>query len=254
MLKICVVFCVVWICAAGHLSAQSDKVDGQLYVIHLEYGSMVEGTVLEWKYGEFIKIKTPDGLELEFPHTAVKKVVKKDLVKTEAIHPYTFEEEGMYYTFKTQLITANNGDRANGVYGFGISVSGGKKFNRHLSLGGGVGHDVMIWNTGEKFIPLFGEVTGYLSPKNASLFYNVAAGYSFALKDEDYGITAASGGLMVYPSFGLRFGRKAEKLMLDVGYKFQKAEFTYASQWDARNTGEQRLLYKRLVLRFGVLF
>ena len=121
------------------------------------------------------------------------------------------------------------------------------------AIGAGIGYDRYIFNSGEDMIPVFAEFTGYFQPKHASLFYNLQTGYSFASTDDVYLLSEAKGGLMVYPSLGIRFGTGNVKYTLDVGYKFQDAEFTYDEQWSIDQHRVQDVKFKRLTLRFGIL-
>ena len=233
------------------LASQEDQ--SRQVVIHLENGSRINGDVVEWKPNEFITIETAWNDEITFPWTMVKKVVQTSAQKN-AIQPYNFKETGLYISPAAALITGNGGNRAKGRNGISFSVSAGHRFNKYLSVGGGIGWDQFIWNSGEELIPLFAEITGYTTERNSSFRYSLQAGYSLALKDEDYLISNAKGGWMLYPAVGIRFGSNPNtKYFFDVGYKFQRAEFSYDDPWDFGRRSDQRILYKRLTIRFGLL-
>ena len=227
-------------------------------VVYLKSGTMFSGAVKEWKIGETITIVTDSGNEYTFSGETVDKVIQLKLyeksMNMKFDTPYNFKESGLYYSFKGHFINGNFGDRQNENHGLGISVLVGKRFNRLLGVGVGAGYDAYILDSGERVLPIFAEVSGYISPKHTTLAYGLAAGYSLAFNNEDYNIIDAKGGLMVHPNIGIRFGKKKLKYTLDLGYRFQKAEFTYRDAWNARSRYEQRLLYKRVTLRFGVLF
>ena len=152
---------------------------------------------------------------------------------------------------RMNVITGNPGNRENQEPGLGLSVSAGKRFNRFLSVGGGIGFDEYIVGTSENILSTFGEVSGYLMPSNQSISYHLAAGYGFAFKDEEANLTSATGGWMVYPAVGFRLGKKNLKWTFDFGYKFQKANWVY-DNWGT--VSDQRILYRRLTLRTGVMF
>ena len=236
-------------------SAQ-EKIDldpSKTVIISLKSGSKLEGEVIDWKIGESITVVSAWGQEYTFERIHYENIEQVSSSYNDVIlKPYNFKEKGLYYTYKMSFIKGNNGERAAEVNGFGISASAGHRFNRYFSIGGGVGYDKYIWNSGEEFFPVFVEFTGYLVPKLTTLFYNIQGGYSFAQGPEDrYLLSDAEGGLMFYPSIGVRFGPDALKITFDAGYKFQEAELTYNQPW-GQDFSEQTLTYKRLVLRLGI--
>ncbi len=227
-------------------------------VVYLKSGTIFSGYVKEWKVGELITIVTDAGGEYTFKGDTIEKVLQMKLyeksMNTKFETPYNFKESGTYYAIKGSFIKGNTGDRANENPGLGISALVGKRFNRLVGVGVGVGYDSYILESGERVVPIFVEASGYLSPKHTTLAYGLSAGYSLAFNNQNYGIIDAKGGLMAHPTIGMRFGKRSMKYTLDLGYRFQKAEFTYRDLWDGRSRREQRLLYKRVTLRFGVLF
>lgn len=228
---------------------EGQKLDSALVIVVLKNQSQVKGYINDWVIGEYIDLRTS---------WAANFVISSDLIKTvkqlniEGMKPYNFKEIGYYATVKGQYITGNNGDRANGSGGYGVSLSVGKKYSRWAAVGFGVGFDKYIKGAGENLFPIFAEFTSYLQEKNNSLFFSLQTGYSLAFKSDRYNILEARGGLMAYPSLGLRLGDSQTKYTIDLGYKFQRASFTYQDFWgDSRS--EQRISYKRLTLRLGIL-
>ncbi len=237
-------------------------------IIVMKSGSIIEGKIVEWNDNEKITIISPgirdsivinqDEIQKIFPSGGIEE----DMISAKAQTfnllagraAYDFKHTGFYATAKAQFISGNDGERANGVNGFGISISAGHRFSRLFAVGGGVGYDQFIWNSGEEMIPVFAEVSGYFTPTQTSLFYNIQGGYSYALSDDRYLILDADGGFMFYPSIGIRFGTAKNKLLLDVGYKFQNATYTYRNQWNSTITSEQDLTFKRMSIRLGVIF
>lgn len=238
--------------STANLLAQENNNERGKILVELNDGSVIEGMINEWVVDDYLDIKTEWAESMVFPASKIKSITQVSaLALQNSRDGYNYEETGIYYSGKTQLITGNNGQRARSVYGLGISASAGYKFSRWVNVGGGIGYDRFIWESGENLVPIFAELTSYLSPKNTSLFVNCQAGYSLAFKDDDYLLISAKGGPMIYPSLGLRFGRYKTKYSVDLGYKFQKAEFTYGQQWNT-DTAEQRVTFKRLSLRFGI--
>lgn len=236
---------------------QNKKASRDEVVVILKSGTEFSGYVKEWKVGEVITIETEAGNEYTFTGDSIDKILQMKLYeKSNNLKfgtPYNFKESGRYYSVRGSIIKGNNGDRRNEQAGLGISLLAGHRFNRFIGIGAGVGYDSYTLESGESVLPLFVEASGYTTPTHTSLSYSLAAGYGLAFTNEEYGIIDAKGGLMVHPSIGMRFGKKKLKYTLDLGYRFQKANFTFRDQWNGRSRFEQRLLYKRVTLRFGVL-
>ncbi len=233
--------------------SQNQKDD--LMVVYLKDGSMIEGYISEWTYGEALTLVSQNGkASYVFPADKIEKVQQRSLIAVMSETPYTFNESGTYFTWRGQGIVGNDGSRANEIPGYGFSFLTGYRLNRFAGLGIGVGYDKYIDDSSEAVIPVFAEISGYAIPKNTSLSYSLAVGYSFAKTDDDNTrLVNAEGGLLVYPAIGLRFGKNRLKYTIDLGYKFQNASFTYLDPWIGSTRSEQNLRYKRLTLRFGVM-
>ncbi len=242
---------ILVVCISG---LQSQQTESDLMVVYLKDGSKMQGYIQKWDYETKLYLQTESGSIYEFPAKSIDRVVQKSLIELESPGPsYTFKELGLYYSWRVQGIIGNNGDRLNDTPGYGFSFLTGYRLNRLIGVGLGVGYDKLIDDSGEEVIPLFTEFTGYAQAVNTSLSYSLGLGYSFARENRALGIVDASGGLLIYPAIGVRFGGGKLKYTLDLGYKFQNATFTYLDPWDGRTTREQRLTYKRLTLRFGIL-
>ncbi len=231
---------------AGEVFGQEDQ-EGEV-IIFLKNGSQFQAKIIEWDPAQDVVKLEAFGNIIEFRNSDIKKIVQADI---QFGHSYNFKEEGYYYQIRANLITGNSGDRSSLQPGIGISAAAGKRFNRKLSLGVGVSFDEYIARTSENILSVFGEVSGYVSPDNLSLSYSLAAGYGFAFENEEVGLMDATGGLMVYPAVGFRWGQKHLKWTLDFGYKFQEANWLYES-WGT--ISDQRILYRRLTIRTGVMF
>lgn len=234
-------------CANAHeLQAQDEK--NNRVIVHLAKGSQFEAELIEWNQETDVMVFEAFGSQLTFKASEVKKIIHVGMNNQPV---YNFKETGPYYHVRMNLITGNPGNRSNRQPGIGLSVAAGKRFNRFLSLGAGVGFDEYIVGTSENILSTFGEVSGYFFPTNQSFSYNVAAGYGFAFKNEDANLNEATGGFMIHPSLGLRLGKRKLKWTIDLGYKFQKANWVY-DNWGTRS--DQRILYRRMTIRTGILF
>ena len=220
-------------------------------ILYLKGGSQLEVTGIEWDEDLGIKVITLWGQEIFFSADRIHKV--KSLTKEAYKSHYVFKEKGIFYSMSAGLITGNNGIRNSERNGYTLSFSSGYRFSRLLSIGIGTSVDQFAYGYGERMHPIFLDFRSYLLPQNSTFVLNLQTGYSLAFKNENKGISDAKGGFMFYPSIGMSFGGSVTKYSLDLGYKFQKATWTYANPWDSRNSTAFRMDYQRLVLRFGIV-
>lgn len=252
MRKYIILFSLFLFPVCALLSQESTTED--LMVVYLKDGSKLEGYIQKWDFETKLYLKTQSGSIYEFPADKIDKVVQRSLIEIESAQSsYTFQETGKYFHWRGQGLIGNEGQRANDTPGYGFSFLAGYRLNRFMGAGIGIGYDKFIDDSGEELIPIFAEFSGYAIPQNTSFSYSLGLGYSLARTNNDFGIIDSKGGVLVYPAVGVRFGKGTLKYTMDIGYKFQKASFTYLNQWDGRTRSEQRLLYKRLTLRFGIL-
>ncbi len=223
--------------------------DEKKAIVYLKGGTQLEVSILNWDPEVGITAITIWGQEMMIPREEIHKV--KSLSHSSRWRPYTFRDKGVYYAVSTGVIFGNSGARLNQENGYTFTFSSGYRFHRLFSVGLGSGVDQYANKSGERVHPIFVDLRSYLFAKNSTLVVNVQTGYSLAFNDDNRGIVESSGGFMFYPNIGLSFGGTETKFSLDIGYKFQKANWTYADRWDPRNQTEYRMNYQRFVMRFG---
>ena len=242
--------------------AQIDEIQ-YIDIVHLKDGSEFRGKIIEYKHDEYLKMEILGGQTVEFPAKQVKKVVqqpygqaayipKAPKIKTIRTREYHFRERGIYNETYVNLMQGFNtwGDW---VGGLGIHHVVGYQFNRWIGAGLGAGFDGYFLGFGENVIPVYAEARGYFMQKNTTPFYSMALGYGFAGKNDERGITEGSGGIMVNPNIGYRFGASAgANFTLSMGYKLQKASFTQLR--GGGSTFKRDYTYSRLNLKLGLLF
>ena len=243
---------------ANTLYAQEEK---PLDVIYLKNGSVFKGRVVNYQQGKQVELKIDDDRVFVFDAKTIRRIIQEGDIEKEAKQSktlrikkeYQFREKGWYNT--TYISVAIGGSAFDAVetdLGFGVSTVIGYKFNRLLGVGAGIGMDYYYSGSGKNFMPVFGEIKGYVLSRNITPTYSFAAGYGFTFEDENRNIEKTKGGMMIYPAVGFRFGgSKAMNFVFDAGVKIQKGTFTY-QQWEVTN--EYQMTYKRLVLRAGVTF
>jgi len=236
----------------------------KLDTIYLKSGGMMvgkmlrynqkRGVVLEKKYGTYTIIAADNIRSISLHSGSASEGKAKIKLPTEK--PYHFRETGFYFTTMGSML--NGIDPAGETEtGFGLEATTGYMFHRLVGVGLGVGFDTysIINNNAPAIFPVSVEVRGYLMERNWSPYYALRAGYGFAAKDEERNINEAEGGAMFHPAFGLRLGAREDvNFAMDVGYRFQRATVERdVSAW-RREIQEQRIWYKRLTVRFGIIF
>jgi hypothetical protein len=225
-------------------------------VVYLKNGSIFKGEILDYHPDKQLKLELSNsGIIITLESKKVKKIIQGDVdsVNLKRVErPYHFREKGFY---NATYVMANAGGSAFDVtetnYGFGVQTSFGYQFHRLLGVGVGIGMDYYYKGSGENFMPVFGEVRGYLFSKKWTPTYSFAVGHGFAFKDEDRNITQADGGWMILPAIGIRMGgAKTMNFTLDAGVKIQKGKFEFTN-WEVT---EHRMTYRRLVVRAGFIF
>lgn len=253
-------------------NAQDQQLDvdfQQLDVIKLRTNVFFEGKIIEYRHDTLVVLQTVDGRLFHFHPKIISKISQKlvdedgrRVKRQRVIRPYAFEEKGVYL----QLSAGFNAAETAGpwidevVHGKDFTVSAGYKFNRYLGVGLGVGAHY-YYSQGKGVYPVFAEARGYLTARKVAPYYAVAAGYGFAVKDEDKGIQEANGGLLFHPALGLRIGGSDNvNFIFDVGVKFQRVNYQTIDWGVWRPTdsvvrfADNDVFYKRLTIRAGIVF
>lgn len=228
----------------------------QASIVYLKGGSIFKGEIIEYVQGGVLKLKLANSEAIILlDGKDVKKIIHGEVGEVflqKQKKAYRFKERGFYNATYMNLSVAGSAYSSSRInFGYGVQTSFGYQFNRLLGAGLGIGMDYYYEGSGQNLMPVFGEIRGYLFPKNFTPMYILATGYGFAFKDEDRNITEAKGGWMIHPAIGFRMGgSKLMNFTLDAGVKIQKAEYTFVN-WDTRI---QKITYKRLVIRVGFIF
>lgn len=231
-------------------------------VVYLKDGSMLRGTMLEYRRGEFLRFQISAG-EMRINDSEIDRIVQepKDPLVTMVMKRekppkvYAFREHGFYSTVVFALLPGGGEYRSE--LGLSLQTSFGHQFNRNLGVGVGVSLDGYAnEDGGDTFVPVFAEARGYIWKKRSTPYWNVGMGYGFPLRTSgaNQDVRRFEGGYMLHPAIGYRLGAdKTINLALDIGYKFQKAvterEFFFSGEIVTRD-----VLYRRLCMRVSVIF
>lgn len=221
-------------------------------VIYLTNGSVIRGDVIEQTQEE-IKIKIAGGSVLVYKMSEVERITKeeKTLKEKKRDRDFTSPKLGYYHAVNFGLLP---GQGEFGTFAFGGSLHYvlGYQYKPIIGAGIGVGADSYIYSEIRSVIPVYLEARGYLQNQPFAPYYCLQAGYGFALINDTWNMTDASGGIMIHPKIGFRFpSRTNAAFTAEIGYLFQKASFTF-DDWQGRYQDD--VSFRRVSVRFGVLF
>lgn len=138
--------------------------------------------------------------------------------------------------------------------GFNIQHITGFQFNRMVGVGLGMSYDAYDLEEGEAIFTIFSHYRGYLSKTIVSPYLGLSAGYGFAFRNEEQGITEAEGGWMVHPEVGVRLGASNKtNFTISAGYRLQKAYYTQELPFNG-DIQYRDLIYRRFLFSLGLLF
>ena len=246
---------------AVNLKAQTDTITRSdlVDVVWLRGGSRLTGTIIKWELARGMEFKLATGAIMNIPKNEIDKVyedVKFDATLPSSLSsnsltrepkPYAFKEHGLYQSFSAFLNFSDPG-------GAGLQYSIGHRFNRLLGVGGGLGIESNDFFNDRDLVPVFAEARGYFMPEKISPYYALKIGYGFALKHDYSDEIEAKGGLYFSPEVGVRFGGRAVNFYLGMEYKIQNATYVNSFFWGADGTTTDKLTYRRLEMRTGLVF
>jgi len=251
--------------------------------IRLRNGGLVEGTILEYTYGEAVVMVTEAGETKSFEWEEVLRVNfridKSRLVASSAIPPakkvVVVKEEKKEIVPTRQLprrkflhqVSANIGLSTSGQSRFGgnaTTIGGG--FGYHLvrpvgkfNVGIGVDANIMSYARLENIVATTAMAEYYLrrKGKRSRPFFRMEIGPSipFGSPDDNINITERKLSILYHPSLGVEFAAPEGKwgaLVLDVGYRFLDSRFLITTE--TLDVIQRNIQYRRLVLRGAIRF
>lgn len=221
-------------------------------VIYLKNGSVLRGDVLEQTQEE-IKIKIAGGSVLVYKMSEVERIAKeeKKFKEKKQSKDFTVQDTGYYHSVTFGLLPGQ-GEFGNFAFGGSLHYVFGYQYKPIIGAGIGIGADSYIYSEIRNVIPVYLEVRGYLKNQPFAPYYSLQAGYGFALVNDTWNMTDATGGIMIHPKVGFRFpSRTNAAFTTEIGYLFQKASFTF-DDWQGRYQDDVN--FRRISVRFGVIF
>lgn len=256
-LIVCFILAFTWIQSIWGQSVEPLVVD----IVWLKDGSKLRGTILKWELERGMDFKLLTGAEIVIPKNEIQRVMQ-DITLREGseketntyVRPprvYAFKEKGWYQNTSVFLNISFSG-------GAGIHHAMGYRFSRLLGVGIGSGIETHDFDAIRNIIPVYAEARGFLLPKKITPYYALKIGYGIALKERFFegpsGSANAKGGFHFSPEFGVRFGAGDVSYYLGLEYKIQNASYTYPDFFGGGAIITDKISYRRLELRTGLLF
>lgn len=248
----------IWLFAA--LASFAQEQEKTVDVVFLKNGTRKIGEIQSYEQGKELVLLDGDGDRIRIPDDRILKILQGvTLAEANAesadtgLPPQVFKlhTKGFYNTTLLAFAIGNGGTNSLAL-GAGLSSVVGYQVRPSLGIGLGIGLDNYA-RRGETIYPVFAEVRTFLPliKKPNAYYLNLAGGYGLAFKRESIGVVQAKGGYMLHPAIGYRTAtREAVEVNLDLGMKFQKAEFQHNEfNGDVR---VRDLVFQRITLRVGL--
>ena len=246
---------VILVCSGASLAQEDGEAQRMVDVVWLKDGSKLSGTIITWNLQDGMEFQLLTGAMIRIPKSDIQKVMQdtpfKPMDNRERFirepKPYSFREQGWYHNTSGFVNMSISG-------GAGISHVMGYRFSRMLGVGFGVGIESNDFDRVRNIIPVFAEARGFFLPKKITPYYALKLGYGFALRDQLSGTIEAHGGIHISPELGMRFGGSDVSYFAGLEYKIQNATFVSNDFWSGGVRATDKISYRRLELRTGLLF
>lgn len=220
-------------------------------IVFLKDGSTIRGQITEQNPKGNMTIRLFNGEELSVSMNDVKRIGSDNEDYHFNPDGSTYRKQGVYTSFQLQGMFTNDniesGDQ-NLTFGAGVQYSLGKQFNKHFSLGGGIG--LRLYN--RLFADVFVQARTYLPKEKVSPVLSLEGGYGVPIQivNNNRNAVKTKGGASLRPSIGMRIARrKHSDIILDAGYQFQY--FYQKDNWGWGRVNETTIWYKRISVKVG---
>ena len=241
--------------ATVNLFAQNTK--GTKDMVILKDGSILYGKILDFEIGGNVELKLISGRVLTFSSNEIKKIELNSNEKEIPKANYTFKNEVFYNNFNLKLISGSSTANSNiSVFRFGIGMdySFGYRYNDFLSIGLGTGIETYGYGLKEVFSPIYFEYIGFLKKSDVCPFVRLHGGYGFVTAAGD-NVIDKSGGINYSAGFGIKYPAfESMSYVFDISFNYQKANFVYHTNSWSEQISYRDVIFRRISLKFGILF
>jgi hypothetical protein len=195
-------------------------------VVYLKNGSIIRGIIIEQVPNQNIKIQTKDRNVFVFKYNEIEKMTKENLPTDNSYNSPNvtdFKRSGFInlteinYSDGVGNVKIEDFKFKNNDNSFGFRTVNGYQFNKHFSLGIGIGIDKYKNTT---FLPITFDGRATILKGKISPIFTANIGYAFGLND-------SKGGVTFNPQIGIKtYLSKNIAYIFNFGYKLQ------AQIWD----------------------
>ncbi len=235
-------------------SSQKINAQEQEDVVYLKNGSVIHGEILEQNPGESVKIRSASRDIFVYKMEDVTEIKKEPTPSSKK--NFDIKEKGYQSVINASLLTGNN--QYYTVTSLSLTNVQGYQFKSGLALG--IGSGIEWFNT--TVIPVFADVSYYPLKKRKTPYVSLQAGYSAPLNpnngsdlgwDGGYYGSKYTGGALFSASIGTRrYFRNGYSMLLGLGYRYQKLEYTNIYDWNG-TTRVQTELLNRISFKMGFI-
>ncbi len=249
-----VLFILLFISGGSIAQTQTESEKQIVDIVWLKDGSRLTGTILKWDLAKGMEFQLITGTIVIIPKADIQRVMQDTPLGTvSATERPIYFKEPKAYDFKEKGWNHNTSGFLNVSFmgGAGIHHVMGYRFKRQLGIGLGFGIETHDFNQRRNIVPIYAEVRGFMLPKKITPYYALKIGYGFTLRDRFSGLSS-KGGFHFSPELGVRFGAGDVSYYLGVEYKIQNA--TFSDEFFGGGTSTDKISYRRVELRTGLLF
>lgn len=230
------------------------QIQGQVKSITSKYVVFYDGASRYVIKKENIERLFYKGSEVFFSDKKIISAPLEDLSDMLELVPYKQTEKRGFYNV-TYLGLHFPSDNNYGGLG-GVNVTG-YQLTRYTGIGLGFGFiDSGNYWTGNS-MPVFAEYRGYFTDRKASMYYSIAMGINFGIKDRFSFVSKLKPGSYFHPAVGYKIGSDKSSFMIDLGYHYSTITATHddgSLLYTYYFAGEeQRNLTAGFVLRIGIM-
>ena len=217
-------------------------------VVYLKNGSIIRGTILEQKPGEYVKIESRCSNIWVFRSDEIARVIKEEVPVTDKGE--TTRANG-FLNITDMGILAGKGKETRDAP-FSLHTINGYRFKNRIFCGAGFGIEFLDVT----YVPLFTDLRYSFTHNTISPFLYLQTGYNLPLENEsfDYAQVEEKGGLLLNPGAGVRFSiNPRTSIQISVSYRYQELKSIVRYFWPEDEITRYEYLH-RLGIRFGFYF
>ncbi|HSH53197.1 MAG TPA: hypothetical protein VK982_15840 [Bacteroidales bacterium] len=231
-------------------------------VVYLKNGTILHGIITETKANKTITLISNCGDKWVINQSEIDQIKKENILS----NPYllhtsllsiNYKTEGFYSELNVGFLFSGNIDTP--FPPLSLILLGGYEFKNKISVGGGLGLDLL----NEAYMPVVADLKYNFTSGKVNHYIYFQGGYTIPLEtpdayDYDYysyyhSDISSTGGYLINPGLGLKlFINEKNAFSFGIGYKYIHINHSYKEQ--NGQTIDRLIKYNRVVLSFGYYF